>query len=407
VENDCTVVIAKDERPFKDEHHFNQLTWKQLHAANYQFAGPFTLVLADGELLFAEKVVRIIPKKRLVVFATWQGKSVVAKLFFHAHHAKRNMEDEIRGVKTLQTRHVPTPQLLYEGRCSDKHMYVLMFERIFTTKDLIMPWELPSNSKLNMAEYIPYLQAIVVELATQHVLGIVQHDLHMKNFLLVEEDIDAIIHVYTLDGAQIETFPCLLPRKQSIDNLALLLAQLGAGVATYQEQLFRHYAKLRGWLIKPRDIKELFLCIKKWNQLRWQDYKKKIFREATRFMVIRHWRITGMVARAYASPELLALLNNPDAIFTHPEAVTLPSNRAETSAKITLDQCEMVVKRYNNQNIWHYFRHCLQQTYAWHSWVTAQKMRLFGVPCAKPIAFIEKRFFGLRGSSYYISENAE
>jgi tRNA A-37 threonylcarbamoyl transferase component Bud32 len=72
--------------------------------------------------------------------------------------------------------------------------------------------------------------------------------------------------------------------------------------------------------------------------------------------------------------------------------------------KITLDGNDYVVKRYNMKNFWHRLRRCLRQTRAASSWRLAQKLSLFDIPTARPVAFIEKRFFCFRTTSYYVTE---
>lgn len=350
--------------------------------------------MADGQSFYADEVVRIIPKRRLVAFGTWQGKPAVAKLFFDPQHAKRQMEADVRGVKTLLDYKVPTPQLYHQGKSKDERVYILIFERILDAYSLEDIWLHPHK----VDDLLFMLKAVIVELATQHVLGVLQKDLHLKNFLLTEKTI------YTLDGAQVELFPHLMPKKQSLHNLALFLAQFGVGVEALQEKLLLHYAKSRGWLLKKEDISELFLTIKKWNRQRWEKFEKKIFRECTPFACLETWQAFGMYDRKYVSPEFLNFLQHPEQAFKHPTAVLLKNGRSATVIKVQFDHRTLVIKRYNLKNIWHRLRRCLRPTRASTSWRLAQKLNLFGVKTAKPVAFIEKKWLGLRGKSYYVTE---
>ncbi|TAK74826.1 MAG: hypothetical protein EPO11_06350, partial [Gammaproteobacteria bacterium] len=364
------------------------------HDADFTFDQPFHLSLAEDQRLFAENIVRIIPGKRLVAFGVWQDKSVVAKLFFDPKHAKRHVEKELAGLKALRDNKIPTPALYYNGWSEDKRVYVLLFERIFESKSLDEIWQ----EKESTESLLPLMQAIIKELATQHVLGVMQHDLHLKNFLITRK------RIYTLDAAQIELFPSILSKKQSMENLALFLSQLGVGVEEHQKILFQYYAKVRGWLLKKEDIVEIFLLIKKWNDERWRQFEKKIFRSSSRFERIRDLSTFGMYDRRYAYPELMEFLDWPEAVFDHPTAVTIKAGRSATVIKVVLDQRELVIKRYNIKNLWHRLRRCLQTTRAFNSWRLAQKLCLFGVNTAKPVAFIEKRYAGFRGQSYYVTE---
>ena len=143
---------------------------------------------------------------------------------------------------------MPTPALLLETTSQDGHIYVLIYERIMHSENLYDAWQ---ELKSEESKILPLLKSVIVEIATQHVLGIVQHDLHLQNFLITEKKI------YTLDGAQIEKQDDLLSREESIENLSLFLSQLGMGFEQIQEKLFDHYARSRGWLTKPVDWKKI------------------------------------------------------------------------------------------------------------------------------------------------------
>lgn len=388
--NNSTPIINK-----QDHKLLLTLTWRELYAAKYAFNEPFRLDLSDGSVFYAERVLRLIPKRRMVVFGLWQGRPVFAKLFFSPQKARLNMEKDGAGIKALMFNKIPTPPLIFQGASMDKRIYVSLFERVFNAENLEEIW----LRKTNIASLMPLLKHVVYELATQHVLGILQQDLHLKNFMVSGKTI------YTLDGAEIAQYPHLLPKKMCLDYLGKFFSQFGVGTEYYQETLFRHYAQARGWLLKPADIDDLFTQIKKWDNQRWRRYLKKTFRTSTIFAPLRTWRLYGTFDRSYGSgQEFMAFLHDPDAVFQHPSAVMLKEGRSATVIKVTLDQKDLVVKRYNLKNSWHRLRRCLRSTRAALSWRIAQKMDLFGVLTAKPVAMIEKRFLKLRGKSYYVTE---
>lgn len=370
------------------------LTWKELHSARFAFESPFQLNLADNQIFFAEKVVRLIPRRRLVVYGTWQGKAVVGKLFFSSRHAKRQMEQDVAGIRALQKNKIPTPALYYQGISEDQRIYVLLFERIFDSKNLEEIW----REKHSIEELVPVLHSVIIELATQHVLGVLQRDLHLKNFLLTEKII------YALDGAEIELFPYLLPKKMSMKSLALFFSQLGITIEPYRHQFFKYYAKARGWILKKDDLRELDTFVKQCNDRRWQRFARKIFRESTNFACKRTWKSFAMLDRSYADPEFLHMLNNPESAFSGSKSIILKAGHSATVIKIMLDGKIFVVKRYNIKNFWHRLKRCLRPTRAALSWRLANKLNLFGVLTAKPIAFIERNILGFRGTSYYITE---
>ena len=290
---------------------------------DFTFSGPFQLSLADGHVLYAAEVVRMLPKRRLVVFGTWQNKPVVAKLFFDARHAKRNMERDAAGVASLVENKIPTPELYSKTVSTDGRIYVLIYERINQAVSLKDKW----LNKQHVADLLPVLQRVTVEIATQHVLGVLQHDLHLNNFLVTRKKI------YTLDGAQVEVRPRLLPKEKSMKNFALFLSQLGVGVEDYQEKLFRHYAEARGWMLKDSDIAFLFHLIKKWDALRWHRYEKKIFRNCSAFSNEKSWVTNCMVDRQKKYPELMAFLQQPGAVFNEQASSMLKQVAQQPSLK--------------------------------------------------------------------------
>lgn len=390
MENGYIVTTSND----TDAHGLETLEWADLQAANFSFNKPFCLRLADGQFILFNEVVRVLPKKRMVAFGTWQGKQIAAKLFFDLKSAKRNAEKDVTGIKSLQKNKIPTPELLYEGKSLDQCVYVLIFERILDAANLGDVWQ----NRISMEDVLPALQSVIIEIATQHVLGLLQHDLHLRNFLLTEKTI------YTLDGAQIELFPFLLSKKISINNLALFLSQLGINMESYQEQLFKYYAQARGWSLKPEDTVELFRLIKKWNDIRWNKFEKKAYRDSSDFVSVNTWTSVGMVNRHFEGEEFSKLIADPESAFTQRSTKILKSGRSSTVVKVTLDQHDYVVKRYNMKNIWHRLRRCLRPTRASSCWRLAQKLYLFNVPTAMPVAFIEQRILCIRGKSYYITQ---
>ena len=376
-----------------DTHGLDTVTWDELYSANFAFNKPFCLRLSDKQAFFSEKMVRIIPKRRMVSFGTWHGLPAVAKMFFDSR-AKTHLDKDVIGIRSLQKNKIPTPELIYEGYTDDKKIHVLIFERILESKNLEEIW----NEKHNIEEVMPILKAVVIEIATQHVLGLLQHDLHLKNFLITEKTI------YTLDGAQIEVFPHLLAKEASLNNLVLFLSQLGIETENYQEILFKHYAEARGWSLKPEDLTDLFIQIKKCNENRWHRYERKIFRESTQFVQIKSLTRTGSYNRSYEGPQLLAFLKNPESAFSPVYAKLLKSGNSATVVKVRLDNRDYVIKRYNMKNIWHRLRRIFRETRAVSSWRMSNKLNLFGISAAMPIACIENNMLGLRGVSYYVTE---
>lgn len=370
------------------------LMWKEMQEAGYSFDQPFQVELDKQEFFYAEHVVRMIPKKRIVAFGHWNGKPAVIKLFFDRRYAQRHAESDAAGIKGLQVNNIPAPAIYYHGTAKDKRVQALIFERIEHAVNLDEIWK----DKTDAETLMPIMKSVIIEIATQHVLGVIQKDLHLKNFLVTEKSI------YTLDGAQIELLSTLLPKKQSMENLALFFSQLGAGAEAMQKTLFYHYAKARGWLLKEEDVADLFHLIQRYNRERWERYEKKIFRDSSDFMRIRRMKASGMVKRRYLGPDMQAFLREPEQVFSRQDKIMLKDGRSSTVIRVTLDGREYVIKRYNLKHLWHRLRRSLRSTRAQCCWHLSQKLELFHIATAKPVAYLERRVVGLRGKSYFVTE---
>ncbi len=345
---------------------------------------PFEISLTNSEQpVICKQVVRLIPGKRLVAFGTWGDKPIVAKLFFKRNKAQKHAKRDIAGMTILKECNIPTPEIYYEGSTADNKTQVILFEKIETV-------EQKSRQRL--------LHSLIHELATQHVLGVLQKDLHFKNFLVTKKKI------ITLDGADIEKFDQPLSKKISLDNLALFIAQLGADSSYYRDELLEAYASLRGWRLKDADYDQVKKLIAKHQATRWANFQEKIFRNCSAFIKKTTLFATLLFDREYDKPELRAFLSRPEEVFTTKNIQYLKQGRSSTVIKTIFDGKECVIKRYNIKDFWHGLRRCLRPTRAAQSWRLSQYLCLMGIPTAKPIAFIEKRFLGFRTTSYFVME---
>jgi tRNA A-37 threonylcarbamoyl transferase component Bud32 len=376
--------------------NFSQhISWHDLQAARHTSRVPFHLSLKESDdVLVCKEIVRVMPGKRLVVFGTWAGKEVVAKLFYQPGHARRHAKREHQGIQALLAAGVLTPTLYFQGSSTNERVAVLIFERILLATSVDELWQNRSSIKA----LLPLMQALTIELATQHVLGILQHDLHFKNFLVQKKGI------YTIDGSDLEIHDQPLSKKESVENLGLYFSQLGVGTEELQKALFQIYTQARGWIVKKADVANLTAATEKWTQKRWDHYSKKIMRSCSAFVRLENINNLTLYDSNYEAKDFLQAIKNPEALFLATDTELLKAGRSTTVIKTKIDNRYFVIKRYNIKNSFHWLRRCFRSTRAAENWRLAQRLRLMGIPTAKPIAFIEKRFLGLRTKSYFIME---
>lgn len=371
------------------------LAWQDLYQSDFNSLQQFRVNITTVDELQVLEILRHIPQRRIVVYGLWQGKNVIAKLFLSAKHSRQHMLREYAGYQILHDHRVPTAKLEYYGATEDAKLQVIFYECLTTTLTVADMWQ-QRDSLLAMEKP---LKKLIIELATQHVLGIVQQDLHLKNFIYQQKKI------FTVDTADIKLFPHKIPQILAMQQLALLVSQLGVGVEALQILLFETYAHARGWLLKPNDQLEFFRMVKEHYRERWRKFNKKIFRASTQFAKVQFKQHQGIIDRAYRKPELeIFLQNNIDSLFQHPQAVVLKNGRSATVIKLKIDDREIVIKRYNMKNIGHWLRRFFRPTRAATSWRLAQKLQLFGIATPKPIAYIEKKCLGMRSTAYYFCE---
>lgn len=395
-----------------DQTNKNFLDWKTLRRANRHLDTPFQIKLDESdEPLVCEEVVRIVPGKRLVVFATWKNQLVVAKLFYDPAKAAKHCEREMKGIEALVASNIPTPALLFQGTLEKNRIYVLIFEKIMNANNLDDVWQ----QKQLRPQLEPFMHALVYELATQHVHGIVQHDFHLKNFLICNltpppfDEINVMDwlnenQLYILDGANIDKHEGVLPKEKSLEHLALFFAQLDVNTESLQKKLFQLYAHARGWTLSKSDI-ELFRKAKRhWIDKRWKRYEKKILRECTAFKQIKSFISSIMIDRNYYSPEFIKYLSDPESLFQQKDTQILKKGNSSTVAKVKIGNQFFVLKRYNIKDTWHYIRRAFRMTRAENAWKLGLLLQLFGIPTPKPIAFMDTGFFGFKGVSYLLME---
>lgn len=370
------------------------ITWKQLFDSPHTLQFPFSLTVKnETKPIMCEEIIRILPGKRLVFFGTWAGKEVAIKLFLQPGKAVSHYQRETDHLKQLTESNVSTTKICFSGTTVKYNIPILITEKIQDAYDLETLWRTYSESEtINQL-----MHAVILELATQHVIGIMQKDLHLGNLLVKNNKI------YTLDASQIDFFYKPLSLKLSLQHLALFFAQLGAGTKMLRQKLFQLYCESRGWQIKRAYILRLEKLTHKYLKQRLFNYRKKVLRNNSEIKIINQLTQKIYFNRAFESTEMLKLFNHPEIAFQNNPNI-LKNGRSSTVVEWSIDGKQYVIKRYNMKHFFHWLRRCLRPTRGQKSWAYAHVLQLAGIATARPIACIEKRFLGVYGWSYFIME---
>lgn len=358
---------------------------------------PFRVLLeSDGSSaeLVCNKIMRIIPGKRIVCAGEWNKKPVAVKIFLSSGSAKRHYNREIKGINALKNAGIKTPALLLQSNLQQGDIPVLVFQRI-------MP-ALNPNEVLDTAETdekrSEFLKRIAVVIAEQHEAGLKQKDLHLGNFLLSDNDI------YTIDGDTVDTGQTgtHLPKAISLNNLGLFLAQLNPNFDHLFSTAFQAYTAKRSWPSDSSLFKQLLKEVKFQRKTRSKKYLHKIFRECTSFVCHKSWNSYMVCERNFYHGEIKKIITDPDSAIS--SSRLLKNGNSATVALAEVNGKLLVIKRYNIKSFGHALKKCPRNTRAWSSWRNAHRLELLGIPTPRPIAFLEKRWGLFRSTSYYISE---
>jgi tRNA A-37 threonylcarbamoyl transferase component Bud32 len=347
-----------------------------LRQANREPAVTFQIELDGGKVLVLQKLLRILPGKRITGMGIIDGQTVLAKLFIAQRDSERHWQREYQGVELLQSRDLPTPKLLSAGALHNGGHYVLTtFEgaqSLSVFGDALPPFA---------------LMRLFNTLGRMHAKGLIHTDAHLGNFLLKEGDL------FILDGDAV----CSKQLAADVTaNLALLLAQLPPKIANgMQAELLAAYRDGNpDWLPNLALINQ---AVTDARLRRLESYLDKCLRDCSRFKVEReHGRFISMVR---SEADFLApIIADPDAWLN--AGTPLKQGNTATLAMVEHEGRKLVIKRYNIKGLRHALSRCWRPSRAWHSWVEGHRLGFLGIATPRPLAMIEQRFGPLRGRAW-------
>lgn len=355
------------------------------------------ILLADNSQLHILQILRILNGRRLVCLADWCGKTVIAKLFFGEQSAKYAARDAA-GIRYLSQANITTPKCLWQGQSQDQlqakqganpQADVLIYEAIANAKNGEEIWP-----TLNLTQRLNLAKNLVVEVAKHHNAGLLQVDLHLKNFLVAEDVI------YTLDGDGIRPLSKLFRKSQKQRNLATLFSKMDVLDDDWIDKLYETYCQHVGIAYSLFDEAEIWLLTQKIRRQTASDYAdKKVFRQCTD---VKKHALEGSWVLASSDMKNIDFTENLDVLICAQNL--LKNGNTCTVALVEVDDKKIVIKRYNIKNFWHGLSRALRQSRAAVSWANAHRLKILNIATAKPIALIEHQKYGLKGKTYFLAE---
>ncbi|KAB7627333.1 lipopolysaccharide kinase InaA family protein [Alkalilimnicola sp. S0819] len=334
---------------------------------------PLSAELA-GHPLRLEAVLRALPDRRLVLRVCWGERVGVLKVFLDATRAERHLAREQEGLAALTAAGLPTPERLWQGHLAG--FPALLTAWVEGARGLGKDFGAASSAQL----------ARLGELwARLHRAGLLHDDPHGDNVLFAGEAL------YLLDGDAVKAAADDAARR---DNLARLLAQLPLPRREAQRALAEAYGT-------SLDEPGLAQALRAARRDRARRHAAKAFRNASDFVAEHDARHHLHLARAFDTPELRALLSDPDAAMAGGRL--LKDGRTCTVARVDCGGQALVIKRYNRKSAAHAIVQSLRRGRAAISWRNAHYLRALGLPTPAPVALLERRLGPLRGTAYYIT----
>ena len=329
---------------------------------------------------------RVIPQRRWVLSAQWQGQAVFAKIFL-GPQAGKYADRDARGAHWMQQAALTTPALLWQGATQDRQAQVLIYAAVTHAQNAETLYLTAGD-----AARLALVEQLVIALAQQHKAGLVQTDLHLKNFL-VADDV-----VWAIDGDGIRKQP--LSTRAAYQQLATLISKLGVlDQQAWINHLLTVYRQQRQWTDDMTPTQMLSWAMREKARAVREYVERKVFRNCTDVA----WQQTSnFVLARHAASSLPAL--TPEALEAAMRAGNmLKAGNSSTVVQTRLAQQKVVVKRYNIKHWLHALSRAWRASRAAASWSNAHRLQYYGFLTPQPLAMLEQRRYGLRGKAYFVS----
>ena len=341
------------------------------------------------------EIIRIVPGKRLVGKAKWQGAIVIVKIFFAPLRWRPNLSRDIFGINLLRKRGLRAPDILHDGVIPDNKGAALILEYVQDSKTIGEFFKKAESASERQVWFSKMMRAIGV----CHRRGLWQSDIHMDNFLQSKN------HIYYLDGGGIRK----LEDSSNIDlicnNIALFLAQFTVENDQNIAALLEEYC-LENTQLSTLNKNLIAVKVREARNLRISTYEKKLFRSTTAHRSIRSFSKFVVYARDIYSSSLESFLTDPNS-YIKKESLMKDGN-STTVAQLSLDGKICVIKRYNLKSLWQKIKYLFKTSRAAKCWRNSLMLKMLGVETPRPYMIIEERLFGLlRQKAYFVCEKIE
>ena len=344
------------------------------------------------ESLMCIALLRTVPGRRKVYNALWDDKCVIVKVFSHKFSARRHLRREWLGLKRLASHGFSGPEPLFYGQ-TEEGQWTVVVEKIVESSTILEIYlkTTDPNKKLSL------LLMICNEIAKQHIKGILQKDLHLGNFLLVED------RIFALDVGQMQFLKHEVNRKSSISQLAMLAFYSPDHNSQLINQLCEEYFKARGWRNRTTDKISFQKKLDLHSRKMLIRGLKKSMRTSKRHLRIKTNGYIAMFDKTFCQQtEALDFIEKIDKLMN--EGEILKKGNTCYVSRLSWNDRDVVAKRYNHKGFIHSLRHTIKKSRAHRGWLHGHRLGMFNIATPKPLAFVEQLQKKLIWKSYLITE---
>lgn len=347
--------------------------------------------------LTVKQVIRTIPNRRYVCSGVFNHQAVYAKIFTGKSATAYALRDKA-GSELLKQANILTPELLLAKELDDG-VYILIYAAVENAQNAEDVWR-SSDAETRFL----LMQQLLQTVARHHQAGLLQTDLHLKNFL-VQKYAGQSDLIYTLDGDGIRRLSPWFRQRQQRHNLATLFSKMDVLDDGWIAEFYACYCAQLGLACSPDAAAKIWQLTQKIrNQVANGYADKKVFRNCTDVKVTQNFRQFMAVASGFNldSDAPACILNSMDQYLRDPQR-NIKNGNTCTVAKALFAAQPVVIKRYNIKSFWHGFNRALRVSRAAKSWANAHRLIISNIATAKPLALLEERFGYLRRRAYYLS----
>ncbi len=240
------------------------------------------------------KIFRVIGGKRVTFLAGGPQGHYAVKLYFATRRSRTHWRRSAAGCRAFIERDQLAPAILFSGYLCEHDVFGIVFEFIEQAQAF---GETISQSP-SQATREELFRRLIACIAGHHNKGIIQNDLQTANFLVAEAGI------YSLDGDQVTLRRAPVSKRNSLKNLAVLLAysppRQDPAIADY----YQHYCNARGFKYKPNDLDTLRHYVRRRRAKSLAAYIRKMFRTRDPFSCVQTGDLFMVFDRRVCSAEL-------------------------------------------------------------------------------------------------------